>query len=189
MERKFELVEQYKELGSDFIPTRGTQASAGYDFKCAEDTVVPSLFRILYECGCNETFVNQATTLIGDKEGMSLEDTKTFLKSFGCRPTLVPTGVKAKMPQDEYLGLKARSSTPLNYLLIVANGEGIIDSDYYNNPNNEGHIYVQLINISPFDILIKKGEKIAQGIFIKYSITDNDNATESREGGFGSTGK
>lgn len=189
MERKFELVEKYKELGEEFIPRRGTQASAGYDFKCAEDTVVPSLFRLIFECGGNDTFLQEADEMIDGKDGMTLADTKTLLKRYGCRPTLVPTGIKAKMSQDEYLGLKARSSTPLNYLLVVANGEGIIDSDYYNNPDNEGHIFVQFINLSPFDILIKKGEKIAQGIFIKYGKTDDDNSTEVREGGFGSTGK
>lgn len=188
MTTKFELVTKYKDLGEEFLPTRGTEGSAGYDFRCAEDTVVPSLFRLVLESSQKNDFREQADQLIGDKDGMTLDDTKSFLKMWGVRPTLVPTGIKACMSQNEYLGLKARSSTPLNYLLIVANGEGIIDSDYYNNPDNEGHIYVQLINLAPFDILVRKGDKIAQGIFINYNKTDNDYSEAKRLSGFGSTG-
>ena len=63
----------------------------------------------------------------------------------------------------------------------------IIDSDYYNNPDNEGHIFFQLINLSPFAIELKRGDKIGQGIFHHYLATDDDNADGEREGGFGST--
>ena len=80
-----------------------------------------------------------------------------------------------------------RSSCPLKYWLILANGVGIIDSDYYNNPDNEGHIFFQIINLSPFDIVLQKGEIIGQGIIKKYETTENDNANGKREGGFGST--
>lgn len=63
----------------------------------------------------------------------------------------------------------------------------IIDADYYNNPDNEGHIYFQLINLSPFNIIIKKGEIIGQGILHQYEITEDDEASGERAGGFGST--
>lgn len=63
----------------------------------------------------------------------------------------------------------------------------IIDADYYNNPDNEGHIYFQIINLSPFDILLKKGDAIGQGILKHYYTTDDDAATGERIGGFGST--
>lgn len=63
----------------------------------------------------------------------------------------------------------------------------IIDSDYYNNPDNEGHIYFQLINLSPYAISLKKGDRIGQGIIHKYITTENDEATGERTGGFGST--
>lgn len=63
----------------------------------------------------------------------------------------------------------------------------IIDADYYNNPDNEGHIYFQLINLSPFNIIIKKGEIIGQGILHRYEITEDDEASGDRAGGFGST--
>lgn len=63
----------------------------------------------------------------------------------------------------------------------------IIDQDYYNNPDNEGEIYIQLINLSPYDIQIKKGDKIAQGIILPYLTVEDDNANGVRKGGFGST--
>ena len=63
----------------------------------------------------------------------------------------------------------------------------IIDSDYYGNPTNDGHIFFQMINLSPFPILLKKGDKIGQGIIKKYITTENDESSGTREGGFGST--
>lgn len=63
----------------------------------------------------------------------------------------------------------------------------IIDSDYADNPDNEGHIYFQIINLSPFDIQLKKGDIIGQGIIKKYLTTDDDTASGKRVGGFGST--
>lgn len=63
----------------------------------------------------------------------------------------------------------------------------IIDSDYYNNPDNEGHIFFQLVNISPFYIQLKKGDRIGQGIIHKYITVEDDAAAGTREGGFGST--
>ena len=63
----------------------------------------------------------------------------------------------------------------------------IVDRDYYNNPDNEGEIFLQMINLAPFDILIQKGDKIGQGIIKTYNLTDDDAATGMRLGGFGST--
>lgn len=65
----------------------------------------------------------------------------------------------------------------------------IIDSDYYNNPDNEGHIYFQIINLAPFDIVLQKHDCIGQGIIKKYETVENDTATGERNGGFGSTTK
>ena len=88
-----------------------------------------------------------------------------------------------------YLQLQVRSSLPLKHWLVLANGVGIIDRDYYNNPDNEGHIYFQLINLSPRDILLKKGDKIGQGIFLYYGTVSEDSPVKTeRTGGFGSTG-
>jgi len=82
-----------------------------------------------------------------------------------------------------------RSSCPLKSWLILANGVGIIDSDYYNNPDNEGHIFLQLINLSPTNIILHKGDKIGQGIILPYFLAEGDAATAARAGGFGSTSK
>lgn len=99
----------------------------------------------------------------------------------------VPTGVKVIMNNDEFLGIYVRSSMGFKYNVRLTNQVGIVDADYYNNPDNEGHIYFQVINLSPFDIQLKKGDKIGQGIIKHYLITDDDNASGQRLGGFGST--
>lgn len=104
------------------------------------------------------------------------------------KPVLVKTGIKAYMQPGEYLQLANRSSNPKKGLFL-ANGIGVIDADYYNNENNDGHIMFQYINLSPDAVTIKKGDKIGQGIFQQFLITDDDFAEGTRTGGFGSTGK
>ena len=79
-------------------------------------------------------------------------------KTAKAKPTLVPTGIKCKLDKGTYLELSVRSSCPLKYWLVLANSIGIIDSDYYNNEDNEGHIYFQMINLSPFSIHLKKND-------------------------------
>lgn len=103
--------------------------------------------------------------------------------------TLVPTGVKAFMQKDEYLQIFARSSIPVNLGLIMSNGVGIVDSDYYNNPTNEGHIMIEFNNLTNEHITIKKGTRIAQGIFNKIlPVTHGVRLkNDTRNGGFGST--
>ncbi len=104
-------------------------------------------------------------------------------------PTLVKTGVKAYMQGDEYLMLCNRSSNPKKKGLILANSVGIVDADYYGNPDNDGHIMFAFFNVKAEDVEIKKGECIGQGIFQKFLATDDDNAEGERTGGFGSTNK
>jgi len=100
---------------------------------------------------------------------------------------LVPTGIKAYMQPDEYLGLHIRSGLAVKTGLMLVNSQGIIDSDYYNNLDNEGHIMIALINVSDQPVTLQAGERIAQGIFYKYLLADNDQASTTRSGGFGST--
>ena len=102
-------------------------------------------------------------------------------------PTLIKTGVKAYMQDDEYLMLCNRSSNPKKKGLILANSVGIVDKDYYGNPDNDGHIMFAFYNIKDVDVEIKKGEAIGQGIFQKYFAVDGDRAQGERLGGFGST--
>lgn len=106
------------------------------------------------------------------------------------RVTLVPTGLKAYMQSDEYLGIHMRSSLALSHGLTLINNVGIIDSDYYGNDDNDGHIMLPVMNLGQRDFSLKAGMRIAQGIFYKYLITDDDtqNTHARRMGGFGSTG-
>ena len=106
----------------------------------------------------------------------------TFKK--GMKPTLVKTGIKAYMMEDEVLILANRSSNPGKKGLILANSIGVIDSDYYGNPDNDGHIMFAFFNIKDEDIQIKKGDAIGQGIFQKFLTVDNDLAEGARTGGF-----
>lgn len=100
----------------------------------------------------------------------------------------IPTGIKAQIDDGFYLQLALRSSTPYKKHLMLANGIGIIDSDYYNNPENEGHIMFQVINFTDKEVMISAGERIGQGVFLPYFTVDDDNASGDRLGGFGSTG-
>lgn len=104
----------------------------------------------------------------------------------GIKPTLIPTGLKAYCQDDECYFLLSRSGGPKKGLL-TPHGFGLIDADYYENPDNDGHFMVQVFNCSDHEIHIKKGEAVAQVMFTKYLTVDNDNATGTRTGGFGST--
>lgn len=105
------------------------------------------------------------------------------------KPVLVPTGVKAYMGEEEVLILANRSSNPLKQNLVLSNGIGVIDSDYYGNEDNDGHIMGQFINFGAKPVLIKKGERIFQGMFQPFLLADNDVAGGKRVGGHGSTGR
>lgn len=95
------------------------------------------------------------------------------------------TDIKAYMNPNEFLMLDVRSSMGGKFML--ANTIGIIDSDYYENPDNDGNIGIFLKNISNETQHIKRDDKIAQGIFVEYLKVDNDNVRIERKGGFGST--
>ena len=99
----------------------------------------------------------------------------------------IPTGIKISLEDDEFLGIFVRSSMGFKYNVRMCNQVGIIDSDYYNNIDNEGHIWVKLQNHGDKDYVIKKGDAFAQGIIMKYLICDDDDSSEDRIGGIGST--
>lgn len=102
---------------------------------------------------------------------------------------MIPTGLKVVMPKTEALFIFARSSLSIKKGLIMSNSVGVIDSDYYGNPDNEGHLMVSLINVRDTAVTVVKGERIAQGIFLKYEKTSDDETEGSiRLGGFGSSG-
>jgi len=100
----------------------------------------------------------------------------------------LPTGIKAYMQSNEKLDIRVRSSSGFKYNIRLKNQLGLIDADYYNNKNNEGHIWIALINEGNKDWAVKKGDAIAQGTFDTYLITDDDcPIEEERKGGIGST--
>jgi len=159
MARGFEICKGYEGKNIN-LPKRQTKHAVGYDIEAAEDTFVPSLFKLANE----------------KKEVMN-------------KPTLVKTGVKAYFESDEVMYLFNRSSGPSKRGLVLANSVGVFECDYYSNSSNDGEILVSLYNFGNEDIVIKKGERIAQAVFQKFLITDNDDAEGSRLGGFGSTDK
>ena len=170
--RGFEVVKRLEGKESEIIlPKRSTKNAAGYDFFTYEDIVIPS--------SIVPDFLNFGRNVLTGEYKFELGRVK---------PTLIPTGVKAYMKDDEVLVLANRSSNPKKLGLILANGVGIIDSDYYGNPDNDGEIMFAYFNIFPIPIKISKGSKIGQGIFQNFLFTDDDKPSGNREGGFGSTG-
>lgn len=106
------------------------------------------------------------------------------------RTIKIPTGIRVKMQEDYVLACFPRSGLGFKYRLQLNNTVGIIDSDYYYS-DNEGHIFLKITNDTNEEktIAIGEGEGIAQGIFLQYGITEDDNADGIRNGGFGSTTK
>lgn len=110
-----------------------------------------------------------------------------IVKANSVIPTFIKTGIKAYMKEGEVLYLFNRSSNPKKRGLVLANSVGVIDKDYFENEDNDGHIMFAFFNIKNEDVLIKKGERIGQGVFMKFKLADGDEAEGTREGGFGST--
>ncbi len=171
--RGFEVISTYAKQQIQ-LPKRATHHAAGYDFEAAEEIIIPSIWKA------------------GLKQGMTalteaLKNTESTEAEKKIKPVLVPTGIKAYMGEDEFLQLANRSSNPLKRFLILTNGVGVIDSDYYNNDANEGHIMFQFTNFGFKDVIIKKGERIGQGIFLPFLKADQDQTEKARQGGFGSS--
>ncbi|WP_409021548.1 dUTP diphosphatase [Dellaglioa sp. P0083] len=175
--RGFEIVTKY--AGKIDLPVRSTTTSAGYDLAAAEDFTLPSIWK--------SGFL-KVLWLIRHRESVAEEELVQANKIL--KPYLIPTGIKAYMLDNEFLLLANRSSSPLKRGLILPNGIGVIDSDYYNNKKNEGEIFIQIINFSLKDQIVKKGDRIGQGIFMPYLTVDNEKVTATKRiGGFGSSGK
>ena len=183
---KFEKVSKFADVDIN-LPQRKTAESAGYDMEVAEDTLIPSYHNLI------RVMKDVVSPFVAFEDGqiqpraLNLNDVANLTKLLKTKPTLVSTGMKCKLDPGTYLELSVRSSCPLKYWLIMGNSVGIIDADYYNNPDNEGEIFFQMINLSPFDIVLKKGDIIGQGIIKPYLTTEDDSASGERMGGFGST--
>ena len=172
--RGFEKVTTFDE--SINLPVRATKGAAGYDFEAAEDIVIPTIWK--------QGIGTVLKAVLKGEEALVDDKLRKEVK-----PVLVPTGIKAYMGDEEYLQLCNRSSNPLKNFLLMGNGVGVIDSDYYGNEDNEGHIMFQFLNFGLTDKTIKKGERIGQGIFLPFLKADQDESSTERTGGFGSSGQ
>ena len=172
---KFEKVKRFEDVDLP-LPVRKTAESAGYDFVVAEDIIIPPYSELVEKM--NEQHLVVVPTL---------GEAAAAIKAANAKVSLVSTGMKCQLDSGTYLELSVRSSCPLKHWLILGNSVGIIDADYYNNPDNEGEIFFQIINLAPFPIYLKRGDAIGQGIIKPYLTTEDDNATGVRVGGFGST--
>lgn len=184
---KFEIVSRFQHADLA-LPERKTAGAAGYDLAAAENIIIPpakQLIEALQEEA--EIYAEKGNLYTRLDDYLTLEELCHITKSINAKPTLVSTGVKCQLDPGTYLELSVRSSTPLKYWLIMVNGVGIIDADYYNNPSNEGEIFLQFINLGPYPVLIQKGEAIGQGIIKSYGVVEDDAAAGMRFGGFGST--
>lgn len=158
------------------LPQYQTKHAAGADFFCAEEVTIPSIWGLFIH-----HYLEYAASHISIKS-----DTENDV----IKPTLVHTGIKAGMGEDEVLKLFNRSSGPKRGL-ILANGTGVVDSDFYENPDDDGEIKFAFFNIKPWPITIKVGDRIGQGVFEKYLRPEIglDIKNVERSSGFGSTGK
>ena len=172
---KFEKVSRFNEIDLP-LPVRKTAESAGYDFVVAEDIIIPPYSELIEKMKAYSPVITP-----------TLDVAAAAVKAANAKVSLVSTGMKCKLDPGTYLELSVRSSCPLKHWLILGNAVGIIDADYYNNPDNEGEIFFQIINLAPFAIQLKRGDAIGQGIIKPYLTTENDIATGTRIGGFGST--
>lgn len=119
---------------------------------------------------------------------LPLDKLKTKIKAG--QTVCIPTGIRVKMDKGWVLQLYPRSGHGFKYGIHLANTVGIIDGDYYNS-DNEGHIFIKLINDSCIskDVVLENGDAFCQGVFVQYGITTTDDVTEKRNGGMGSTDK
>lgn len=196
--RNFEIARNVKELKNDIeipafenaeIPEYQTKNAAGADFFAAVDTDIPSVWANIYKILKGHTLellhFKTDSNVVSD-----VEEVNKISKLFS--PTLIHTGIKACMMDDEVLYLYNRSSNPKKLGLILANSVGVIDADYYNNPDNDGEIMFAYFNIKPWTVHIKAGDRIGQGVFQKILRPTGDGLRIKdvvREGGFGSTNK
>ena len=132
---KFEKVKRFEDADIQ-MPSRATANSAGYDLYVAEDKVIQPLLSLNWA-------VNEIANKVNHDEipTLDLGEAANVIKGLAMKPALVSTGVKCKLDPGTYLELSVRSSTPLKYLLILANGVGIVDADYYGNPGNPSVLY------------------------------------------------
>lgn len=193
--RGFEVVSRYEE-GTVKLPVCSTRRAAGYDFFAVEEVIVPSLWKEMmkaFKVVVVERFrpvyngdgTSDAMERYGSPEIQSCDE-----GNFHIGAVEVKTGVKVYMEEDEVLMIHNRSSNPVKRLLVLAEGVGVVDADYYNSEETEGEVMFHFWNFGLRDRVIKRGDRIGQGVFQKFLKADKGAAQESddiRKGGHGST--
>lgn len=171
------------------IPEYQTKNSAGADFFSVDEVEIPSIWAGLPSI-FKATVAGFEGTLVSRLLGMCDSGDDNYMAKLGSlfQPTIIHTGIKAYMEPDEVLELYIRSSSPKKLGLVLANSVGVVDSDYYNNKDNDGEIMFAVYNLFPWTVRISAGTRIGQGVFKKFlRPTDALVKDEERSGGFGST--
>ena len=196
-ERKFEQLSSLKIKIP--LPKRSTAYSAGYDISI----IHPQVYEMMTDQECKLQTLDEMWKYV-KKCG-----TDIFYLPQKKTNYIFPTGIKVKIPynKNEFLALYIRSSVGIKQSITLSNQTGIIDADYYNNPDNEGHIMVALniperlipdkepslfakeYNMARYLVFDGPTMRICQGIFLPYETTDDDEASAERTGGIGSTGR
>ncbi len=168
---KLIVLEEFKNKTK--LPVRATRGAAGYDLSITEDMIVPSLWKVIFN--------NLKEEELGTVK--TLEEITDWVKKNNL-VTLLSTGLTLECEENEHLDIRPRSGLANKNLLLIPNSPGLVDVDYKNF-----EIKVGLLNLSPFDAKINKGERIAQAVFEKHLFCeDEEEVTKEREGGFGSSG-
>lgn len=161
---KISITEYEKTIKENFTPKNGVLAFASYD-----ELSIP---RRATKGSAGYDFISPISFKLNPGQTMK-----------------VPTGIKCSLNEMRVLMLYPRSSYGFKYRMQLDNTVGVVDQDYYNNENNEGHIFIKVTNDSKENkvLTVNKGDAFAQGIIMSFDVTDNDDVTALRTGGIGST--
>ena len=162
------------------MPQRATPLSAGYDVRAAEDTIIPSVWQTIVGIAKMETPFEKAV--------YTLEEQAARVTRWGLKPTLVPVKFAIQLADNEYCMFVPRSGVATKNMLHIPNSPSTIDADYIQS-DNKGECFVPVYNLSPWNIVLKKGDRFAQAIISEYKTTgDDEPLSVQRNGGFGSSG-
>lgn len=166
------------------LPEYQTSKAAGADFFCAEDVTIEPIWANIFSM-----FGSRVTNAFKSLAGKDLTDDEKEKAKKSFSPVLVHTGIKSNMEEDEVLELYNRSSNPGKLGLVLANGVGVVDADYYNSKKNDGEIMFAFYNFMPWSVTVKVGDRIGQGVFKKYLRPTEGLRVKDveRVGGHGST--
>lgn len=178
-----DIFEEAKAYPDAQLPEYQTAKSAGADFFCAEEVTIPSIWE-----GVAKAIMIKGEELL-TKVIPLVDKTAVAEYSKPLQPTLVHTGIKSNMEEDEVLMLHNRSSNPKKLGLVLANGVGVVDADYYGNIDNDGEIMFAFYNFMPWKVTLKVGDRVGQGVFQKYLRPEVGLRVKDveRVGGIGST--